>query len=110
MVGRLAGEIVLSDEERAAYSARNTELVNALIDSYQVLYDGLEALRGTATTDGALYTYGEEGKAFFATELKYNACADITPEEALVNATPTPHMTQQADITPTPEPGATAAP
>lgn len=73
----------LSDEERAAYSARNTELVNALIDSYQVLYDGLEALRGTATTDGALYTYGEEGKAFFATELKYNACADITPEEAL---------------------------
>lgn len=37
----------LSDEERAAYSARNTELVNALIDSYQVLYDGLEALRGT---------------------------------------------------------------
>lgn len=73
----------LSDEERAAYSARNTELVNALIDSYQVLYDGLEALRGTATTDGALYTYGEEGRAFFATELKYNACADITPEEAL---------------------------
>lgn len=73
----------LSDEERAAYSARNAELVNALIDSYQVLYDGLEALRGTATTDGALYTYGEEGKAFFATELKYNACADITPEEAL---------------------------
>ena len=73
----------LSDEERAAYSARNTELVNALIDSYQVLYDGLEALRGTAVTDGALYTYGEEGKAFFATELKYNACADITPEEAL---------------------------
>ncbi len=73
----------LSDEERAAYSARNAELVNALIDSYQVLYDGLEALRGTATTDGALYTYGEEGKAFFAEELKYNACADITPEEAL---------------------------
>lgn len=73
----------LSDKERAAYSARNTELVNALIDSYQVLYDGLEALRGMATTDGALYTYGEEGKAFFATELKYNACADITPEEAL---------------------------
>ncbi len=73
----------LSDEERAAYSARNAELVNALIDSYQVLYDGLETLRGTATTDGALYTYGEEGKAFFAEELKYNACADITPEEAL---------------------------
>lgn len=73
----------LSDEERAAYSARNAELVNALIDSYQVLYDGLEELRGTATTDGALYTYGEEGKAFFAEELKYNACADITPEEAL---------------------------
>lgn len=73
----------LSDDERAAYSARNEELVNALIDSYQVLYDGLEELRGTATTDGALYTYGEEGKAFFATELKYNACADITPEEAL---------------------------
>ncbi len=73
----------LSDDERAAYSERNEELVNALIDSYQVLYDGLEELRGTATTDGALYTYGEEGKAFFATELKYNACADITPEEAL---------------------------
>ena len=36
----------LSDEERAAYSARNAELVNALIDSYQVLYDGLEELRG----------------------------------------------------------------
>lgn len=73
----------LTDEERAAYSARNAELVNALIDSYQLLYDGLEQLRGTATTDGALYTYGEEGKAFFAEELKYNACADITPEEAL---------------------------
>ena len=34
----------------------------------------------------------------------------ISPTDTLVNATPTPSMTQQADITPTPEPGATAAP
>ena len=34
----------------------------------------------------------------------------ISPADTLVNATPTPSMTQQADITPTPEPGATAAP
>lgn len=73
----------LTDEERAAYSARNEELVNALIDSYQVLYDGLEALRGTATNEAGLCGYGDEGKAYFEAELKYSASSDITPEEAL---------------------------
>ena len=34
----------------------------------------------------------------------------ITPDDSLVNVTPTPQMTQQADVTPTPEPGTTAAP
>ncbi len=73
----------LDNTQRAAYSAQNEELVNALIDSYQLLYDGLDALRGTATTDGGLSEYGDEGKAFFAAELKYNACCDITPKGAL---------------------------
>lgn len=73
----------LTDAERAAYSERNKELVNALIDSYAVLFEGLDALRSTATNDGGLSEYGEEGKAFFAAELKYNACSDLTPKEAL---------------------------
>ncbi|MEA4870791.1 MAG: trypsin-like peptidase domain-containing protein [Christensenella sp.] len=34
----------------------------------------------------------------------------VSPTDALINATPTPHVTQQAEVTPTPEPGATAAP
>lgn len=79
----LAAISEITADEAAAYSARNAELVNALIDSYQALYAGLEALRGTAANDAGLCNYGDEGKAFFAAELKYNACSDITPEEAL---------------------------
>ena len=73
----------LTDGERKEYSKKNEALVNALIDSYQVLYDGLDALRGTATVSGPLCEYGDEGKEFFAEELMYNACSNITPSEAL---------------------------
>lgn len=73
----------LTDEERAAYSERNGELVNLLIDSYEELYSGLEALRGTATNEGGLCNYGDEGLAYFEEQVKYAACSDITVDEAM---------------------------
>lgn len=73
----------LTEAERNAYSLKNAKLVADMIDAYQLLYNGLEQLRGTATNENGLCEYGEEGKRFFALGVKDAACADISVEDAL---------------------------
>ncbi len=75
-------QVEMDEKTRSAYEARNDELVDALIASYQTLYDGLVPLRGTAKNQAGLSAYGEQGLAYFEMQLKYNACSDITPAEA----------------------------
>ncbi len=80
--GEMIADIDMTDAQRADFETRNETLVFALVDSYQTLYDGLEALRGTATNEEGLYAYGEEGLRYFEQELNYNSCSTVTPEEA----------------------------
>ncbi|HWQ58472.1 MAG TPA: DUF885 family protein [Clostridia bacterium] len=80
--GDAIADIEMSDEQRAAYEARNDELVDALVDSYQALYDGLEPLRGTCTNEAGLCAYGEAGLRYFELELNMNACSVISPQKA----------------------------
>lgn len=75
-------DVKMSDEQRKAYEKRNDELVDALVNSYKDLYNGLKPLRGSGTNDAGLCAYGEEGLRYFELELQYNACSTITPEEA----------------------------
>jgi uncharacterized protein (DUF885 family) len=74
--------IVMTDAQRADFQTRNDGLVDALVDSYQALYDGLEPLRGTGTNEAGLCAYGDEGLRYFELGLRDNACSTITPEEA----------------------------
>ena len=75
-------DIDMTDAQRTDFAARNDELVDALVDSYQALYDGLEPLRGSGTNAEGLCAYGEDGLRYFELGLNDNACSVITPEEA----------------------------
>ncbi|MBQ7113325.1 MAG: DUF885 domain-containing protein [Clostridia bacterium] len=72
----------LTEEEENEYLARNDAAVEALLQAYDVLHDGLEALRGTKKEGGALCEYGKEGLAYFQEGLNAAGCTVITPEEA----------------------------
>lgn len=76
-------ELKLNDAQRAAYEKQNDTLVDALIDAYQKLYDGLAPLAGTGTNDGGLMNYGAQGLKYFGLSLRQSACADVTPEAAV---------------------------
>lgn len=55
----------LTDEQRAAYSARNKELITTeIVGAYQLLIDGLSALQGTGTNELGL-SYFEDGKEYY---------------------------------------------
>ena len=55
----------LTDEQRAAYSARNKELITTeVVGAYQMLIDGLSALQGTGTNELGL-SYFEDGKEYY---------------------------------------------
>lgn len=75
-------DIDMTDEQRTDYSARNDELVDALVDSYKALYDGLKPLRGTCTNEEGLCAYGDDGLRYFELELCDSACTTVTPEKA----------------------------
>lgn len=76
-------EIEMDADTREAFIERNIAAVNALVDSYEMLYDGLEELRGTNTNPDGLCAYGEDGRAFFALGVQDSACNLITPQEAM---------------------------
>lgn len=78
----MIAEVDMTEEQRNAFYDRNTVAVNALIDSYQMLYNGLEALRGSCTNEKGFEAYGDVGKEFYELSMKYAACSDITVEEA----------------------------
>lgn len=75
-------EIEMSDEQRTEFQTRNDAYVDALIDSYQALYDGLKELSGTCTNEAGLEAYGETGKKYFELSLAQSACSTVTPDEA----------------------------
>ncbi len=81
--GEAITNVEMSEEQRAAYEARNEAGVNALLDSYVDLAEGLEQLRGTGVNSEGLCGYGEEGKRFFEQRLNDAACAYLTPEDAM---------------------------
>lgn len=81
--GEFITDIEMSEEQRAAFEARNESGVNALLDSYEALAQGLEALRGTGKNTAGLCGFGEEGKRFFELGLSDAACSTLTPEEAM---------------------------
>ncbi|MCI5914911.1 MAG: DUF885 domain-containing protein [Christensenella sp.] len=72
----------LGADAEAAYLARNDAAVDGLLAAYRTLYDGLDALRGSASGTGALCEYGQEGLDYFEQGLNYAACSEITPDEA----------------------------
>lgn len=74
--------LALAADVEAGYIARNEAAVRGLLAAYRTLYDGLEALRGSATTSGALCEYGEEGLSFFAQGVKHASCSALAPQEA----------------------------
>lgn len=80
--GDSISEIDMSSEQRAELEARNDEYVDALVDSYQMLYDGLKKLSGTCTNEAGLEAYGEAGKKYFELSLAQSACSTVTPDEA----------------------------
>ena len=55
----------ISGEQKEAYKSENAEVVkNSIITSYQVLIDGLTALKGTGTNEGGICGF-PEGKQFY---------------------------------------------
>lgn len=55
----------LTEEKKQEYIAKNRELITTeLVDAYQTLIDGLEALKGTGTNDKGLYYY-EDGTRYY---------------------------------------------
>lgn len=55
----------LSEEEKQKYIAKNKELITTeLVGAYQMLIDGLEALKGTGTNEKGLY-YFEDGIRYY---------------------------------------------
>ncbi len=55
----------LSDAEKQTYIARNKELITTeLVNAYQILIDGLEALKGTGKNEKGLY-YFEDGIRYY---------------------------------------------
>ncbi len=62
---RLDGVAGLTDEQKAAYIERHSQLIaTAFIPAYEHLIQGLEALKGTGTVEGGLCFY-PEGKAYY---------------------------------------------
>jgi len=76
----------LSEEEKQNYIARNKELITTeLVAAYQILIDGLEALKGTGTNDKGLF-YFDNGKRYYEYLVRSLAGTD-RPVEELMTAT-----------------------
>lgn len=55
----------LTEDQKQTYIAKNKELITTeLVDAYQCLIDGLEALKGTGTNEKGLCYY-EDGKRYY---------------------------------------------
>lgn len=81
--GDSLAQLGLDADVEAAYLAENEAAVDALLEAYQTLYDGLDALRGSCAGTGALHEHGAEGLAYFEEGLNAAACSSLTPEEAV---------------------------
>ena len=56
----------LSEEEKQGYIAKNKELITTeVVSAYQLLIDGLEALKGTGVNDKGLFYYNEDGIRYY---------------------------------------------
>lgn len=74
----------LSEEEKTTLRQRNEELLETdFVPAYQLLIDGMQALKGTGVTDGGL-SHLPDGKAYYrylvysGTGTSYNSIEDLT--------------------------------
>ncbi len=73
----------LTDEEKNTYMDRNRSIVlETVVPAYQILIDGLTALKGTGTNDLGLCYY-DRGKDYYEYLLRSSVGTDKTPEELL---------------------------
>ena len=71
----------LTEEEKADYSARNREVFeNYVAPAYQILIDGLTALKGTGVIEGGLANY-PDGRAYYEALVAQTTGTEFTVDE-----------------------------
>lgn len=77
----------LTEEQKQSYIAKNKELITTeVVAAYQLLIDGLEALKGTGVNDKGLYYYGADGIRYYE-YLVRSVTGSAGSVEELMNAT-----------------------
>jgi len=73
----------LTDMEKTNYKSQHTDLLyQHIIPAYQIIINGLEALKGTGVNDGGLCNF-EHGKTYYEYLLKSYVGTDEAPKDVL---------------------------